>query len=213
LELVKGRDHFQARFDLVSGTCNLVRLANGGETKLDSKPTLLKHKGTYRLRFANIDERLILWVDHDLPFGDRVPYETPLERGPFRDDLQPASIGVRGAAVRLQHVKLWRDTYYTNDPRQPDSPALYLPPPRGNEMRAEVRAELHRKLSDAAGFDELRRDMPCRTIYVYPGHYLCLGDNSPESSDGREWGLVPERLLLGRALLSYWPIRRAGPIR
>ena len=53
-------------------------------------------------------------------------------------------------------------------------------------------------------------------IEVQPGHYLCMGDNSPESSDGRTWGLVPERLLLGRALLVYWPAwptNRMGRIR
>jgi len=51
------------------------------------------------------------------------------------------------------------------------------------------------------------------TLYVQPNHYLCLGDNSPESSDSRVWGLVPNRLLLGRALLVYYPFGRAGRIR
>jgi signal peptidase I len=66
--------------------------------------------------------------------------------------------------------------------------------------------------------------LPARTLYVQPKHYLCLGDNSPHSSDGRSWGLVPERLLLGRALLVYYPfwapfwpfdapVNRVGPIR
>jgi signal peptidase I len=32
-----------------------------------------------------------------------------------------------------------------------------------------------------------------------------MGDNSPHSSDGRCWGLVPERLMLGRALVVYYP--------
>jgi signal peptidase I len=52
-----------------------------------------------------------------------------------------------------------------------------------------------------------------KTMYVQPGHYLCLGDNSTESADSRSWGLVPERLMLGRALLVYWPVTRAGVIR
>jgi signal peptidase I len=59
--------------------------------------------------------------------------------------------------------------------------------------------------------------MPVRTYYVQPGHFLCLGDNSPHSSDGRAWGLVPERLMLGRALMVYYPFpplgeKRFGPI-
>ena len=66
--------------------------------------------------------------------------------------------------------------------------------------------------SDPRTWDSLR-SLPMKTIYVQPGHFLCMGDNSPESSDGRSWGLVPERLMLGRALLVYYPFSRAGRIR
>ncbi len=40
------------------------------------------------------------------------------------------------------------------------------------------------------------------------GHreYFACGDNSPASSDGRYWGSVPERNLMGRALLVFWPL-------
>ena len=52
-----------------------------------------------------------------------------------------------------------------------------------------------------------------QTFYVQPGHYFCLGDNSSSSSDGRDWGLVPERLLLGKAVVVYWPPSRIGVIK
>jgi signal peptidase I len=51
------------------------------------------------------------------------------------------------------------------------------------------------------------------THYVQPGHYLCMGDNSASSSDGRTWGLVPERLMLGRAVVIYWPLSRIRVIK
>jgi signal peptidase I len=51
------------------------------------------------------------------------------------------------------------------------------------------------------------------TYYVQPGHYLCLGDNSTQSSDGRTWGTVPERLMLGRAVFVFFPLPRVGFIR
>jgi len=54
------------------------------------------------------------------------------------------------------------------------------------------------------------------TYYVHPGHYLCLGDNSAQSSDGRRWGVVPERLMIGRAVFTFWPAYpkfRIGVIR
>jgi signal peptidase I len=54
------------------------------------------------------------------------------------------------------------------------------------------------------------------TFYVQPGHYMCLGDNSAQSSDGRDWGLVPDRLMLGRAVFVFWPVfpvNRVGLIK
>jgi signal peptidase I len=51
------------------------------------------------------------------------------------------------------------------------------------------------------------------TFYIQPGHYFCLGDNSASSADGREWGSVPERLLLGRAVVIYWPLSRVRVIK
>jgi signal peptidase I len=56
-------------------------------------------------------------------------------------------------------------------------------------------------------------DCRVQTYYVQPGHYFCLGDNSASSADGRSWGLVPERLMLGRAVVIYWPPSRIRVIK
>src|SRR5262249_11484089 len=99
LELCPGVDRFPARWDLATGVCTLLRITDKGEEVLDSKPTALKG-GTHRLRFANVDQRLTVWVDSSLPFGDGVAYRASEERGPTRNDLQPAGIGTQFAAVR-----------------------------------------------------------------------------------------------------------------
>jgi signal peptidase I len=220
LELCKGIDRFQARWDLTNGTCSLWRLSRGKETKLESAATAVQKKGTYRLRFANVDERLVVWVDEKLPFGDDVIYDAPADRLPTRaNDLQPASIGIQGGGVRVQKLQLWRDTYYTVtvSPSSADAPGLHeVLTSGGNEAAKEKK--FHELLSTPDRWSEAFRSMPSTTMYVQPNHYLCLGDNSPESSDGRSWGLVPNRLLLGRALLVYWPLglggaNRGGPIR
>jgi Signal peptidase, peptidase S26 len=219
LELSKGIHRFQARWDLSSGVCTLFKnefkQVNGsGELKrmppveLDSKPTKLRGPGSYQVRFANIDARLTVWVDRELPFGDGKDYPPPevkngaeekdldeielqKRRGPTENDLQPASIGADGASLEVSQVRLWRDTYYTVAANQSDVGV---------------------DLTNRGNWHQFRT-MPFKTLYVQPGHYLCLGDNSQASSDGRDWGLVPDRLMLGRALLVYYPFNRAGPIR
>jgi len=37
-----------------------------------------------------------------------------------------------------------------------------------------------------------------------------LGDNSANSRDSRYWGFVPEKDIIGRAFVVYWPLRRIG---
>jgi signal peptidase I len=193
LELSKAADRFQARFDLKAGTVSLWRLTGAGPAvqMAEAVPGISK-PGSYKLRFANVDSRLTVWIDGKFPFqnADRkdggvdyepwIPAQTDLtDPSADKNNLEPASIGVsRGAKLSVSHVQLWRDTYYT-------------------------------PFVENRGVDPLDK----QTMYVQPGHYLCLGDNSSESSDSRAWGVVPQRLLLGRALVVYYPFTRAGVIR
>ncbi len=174
LELSMGSERFQARLDLANGRATLGRL--GDPAPMAERTGVVPTSGKHRIRFANFDHRLTLWIDDRLVFGDGVEYEAAVPQPHHENNLEPASIGVRGGAkLAVSRLQLWRDTYYT---LHPDS------------VQLEV-----------------------QTRYVQPGHFLCLGDNSAESSDSRFWGLVPERLLLGRALLVYFPFFRAGVIR
>lgn len=199
LELVKSGERFQASWDLASptGVCTLKRLAaDGTEKERWSKPTRLR-RGSHRLRFANVDQELTVWVDNSVPFEDeRVRYKVGDVRGPTSADLQPASIGVRNAAVTVRKINLYRDTYFALGATEAD-----VAIPQGDP-----------KQFTAQNWERLQA-LPTKMLYVQPGHYLCLGDNSMASSDGRSWGQVPERLLLGRALVVYYPFRRAGRIR
>ena len=47
---------------------------------------------------------------------------------------------------------------------------------------------------------------------VPPGNYFVLGDNRPNSSDSRSWGFVPEENIIGKAMLTYWPLSDLGGV-
>jgi signal peptidase I len=47
---------------------------------------------------------------------------------------------------------------------------------------------------------------------VPPGHYLMLGDHRNDSSDGRDWGFLPHKNIIGKAIVRYWPLDRMGSL-
>lgn len=192
LELQHGADRFQARVHLATGACTLVRLRGAAEKILHRSQTAIG-AGETRLRFANVDRRLVLWVNGELPFEDGIAYE-PVRPGiPTKDDLQPAAVGVRGAGLTISHLRLWRDTYVTA---------------RVDGLGGDVDLKAE-DWSDSTAWGVFQ-DLPVKTYFVQPGHWFVLGDNSTNSADSRYWGLVPQRLLLGPAVLTYWPPARLG---
>ena len=61
-----------------------------------------------------------------------------------------------------------------------------------------------------ASHDDSRYSMlfPGETIRVPEHAYLAMGDNSHDSFDGRFWGYVPEKDVVGRPLFIYYPFTR-----
>ena len=47
-----------------------------------------------------------------------------------------------------------------------------------------------------------------QAIAVPEGHLFVLGDNSAQSSDSRNWGFVPRKEVIGRAVIIWWPPKR-----
>jgi signal peptidase I len=47
-------------------------------------------------------------------------------------------------------------------------------------------------------------------IVIGPGEYFVMGDNRDNSKDSRSVGPIPKDLIIGKALLTYWPARDFG---
>lgn len=56
-----------------------------------------------------------------------------------------------------------------------------------------------------------RRNIPPVTVPV--GYYYVVGDHRNRSFDSRDWGFVPRKYLIGKAMVRYWPLTKLGPIR
>ena len=76
--------------------------------------------------------------------------------------------------------------------------------------------------------DQEITDSPIKNIYYYnrgdygainqkikipEGYYFVLGDNSGSSKDSRYWGFVPDKDMIGRAEMVYWPLTRMRTIK
>jgi signal peptidase I len=59
---------------------------------------------------------------------------------------------------------------------------------------------------------ELSDDRSYPPREVRSGHYFVLGDNRQGSNDSRNWGLVPQRYIYGKAFLRIWPPDKVGTI-
>ena len=137
--------------------------------------------GRTPLRFACVDQRLIVWVHGKLAFGDGVEFAGPEKLKPHREnDLErPARLTATGGKVAVRHLRLFRDTYFRvtrgGAPRSPTSMAS-APTTRTVGRRSKVSAvEIHR---------------------VPPDHYFVLGENSARPPTVAPGGPCPQRTLL-----------------
>ena len=103
------RRAYRCEVDLATGRATLLR---DDQPLGDPVPTAITKAGSYDLAFANVDGRLTLWVNKELPFGDGEAYDGSSPATDCPNDLKPASIGASGA-VSVRALSLWRDTYYT----------------------------------------------------------------------------------------------------
>jgi signal peptidase I len=114
--------------------------------------------------------------------GDIVVFDPPAKLG-FKDAFIKRAIGLPGDRVEVKNGKV-----YIND-----------------------KALSEKYVEEAATYNWSSANLTPDGI-VPEGHYLVLGDNRNNSYDGHYWGFIPKDRIVGKAVVRFWPIDRAGGI-
>ena len=102
LELIEGGASNRCEIDLATGRATLL---HDGKALGEPALTEIKRPGSYELSFANVDDRLTLWVDGKLPFGDGLEYESSQRPAvATAADLEPARVGGESCGGRSRRA-------------------------------------------------------------------------------------------------------------
>jgi signal peptidase I len=267
LELTNSGVQYRCEIDVTTGQAKLAAVRfgepiaafeapQGGRAMHPTASVSLRPGRRHRLKLANVDQQLVLWVD------GRVIDFSPSRRYRSQDylsaeqerphwspedplDAAPAGLAARGGTVKVHRARVWRDIYYIatsnvrqfNDYTAGDVEATVLRNiPRQQLMQgrqAFEEREFGQTASRYAQADRsgaMARDLLFSTpqwwgevqglwdrnqvsFSMEQDQYFPLGDNSAASLDARLWrqevyppqSFVPRRLLIGRAVMVFWP--------
>ena len=203
LELVERQFTYQCRIDCQSATAVLFKQTADSEVEIASAPCGVFGTGSYHLRFANVDDRLVLWVDDSVvEFGQAATLDQPnalTPHAPTNNDLTPAGIAAQGVDVTVSDLLIERDIYYRADINNaPGEKAFCL----------DLSKYRHRPDDWSQRYMQ-QPELDSLEIKVAEEGFLALGDNSPRSADSRYWAQklqsVPRKFLVGKAFFIYWP--------
>ncbi len=206
LELVKGGRLFQCTFDLANGA---AALSISGQQEFHPRATTaVRGPGRHRILLANVDQQLTLWVDgRVVQFDAPTTYDSVNDDQPQPADLAPVGIASRGAQVRVDHLKVFRDLYYIATDDQSSHNAITDFDQYHFPLRTVNQESIAQFLSEPSQWESFsyRRSVE---FHLKADQFLVLGDNSAQSRDSRLWGreyYVKRDLLIGKALFIYWP--------
>ncbi len=185
LELVKKGHRCQCHFDLKSGDATLS-ISGLPEYARAGKAAMTP--GKHHLLFTNVDSQLLLWVDDKfVEFSGGDGHGTAYE--PFGNQAVVGSLPVVGRAD-------------TTD-ASPVGIAISGVAAQVEHLRVLRDVFYGSPQSDPSNMGWYQRNN--NKAVIGPDEFWMLGDNSPESADGRSWGTVNRNLLTGKALFVYWP--------
>ena len=237
LDVVEGGAHFVCSIDVATGKATLkcsdptveFQSKSGQAVQSATGMTRLKGSGKYHIEFVNADDRIHLWVNNRLVDFDAaeylregivIPKYSVLDAG----DAEPVGVSAENLDVRLTRLKVVRDIYYTSvkgeqNQRNLDNETGYSDVNYIMDLQQQPSAWA---TSRAVAFFEMEKDKNSPMFQLKAGatrdkdQFLPMGDNSPQSADGRIWERphhVERDLLIGRALMVYWPHTLNEPVK
>ena len=138
----------------------------------------------------------------------RIPDESPLE---FEFAFSSVDGAVRTEVNGLDAAAFDRGATTENTPLYTRACGLFFQG-SGSPMLVrdiEIMRDIYYRADLARSDDSLSGPF---VIDIPVGHYLGLGDNSPISRDSRQWGVIPEENILGKAFFIFWPLTRIRPV-
>lgn len=233
LELVEGLRTARCEINLQSGVAEVLvesrqrdDSAAGTRESITSVETGIQGPGNYEIAFANVDDRLCLWVDGDLiPLGEKAHLSHYDLNFPSFRDLAPVGIAATGLKATVSDLRIRRDIYYRNEVQAIDGPGITTTMPEKEVSREDLLVQnLDSPESYGKNYEVLLREQEERfgkhMLYQLANdEYLMFGDNSPKSKDSRLFDhysrpmrgidshryAVREKDLIGEALCIFWP--------
>ncbi|MBU6386122.1 MAG: signal peptidase I [Planctomycetes bacterium] len=228
LLLVEGGVEFLCRIDLSSGKATATAVLDGksvsvfessnGVVEQLQADTPLRSGSTHRIRYANVDDALRLWIDDKLiPWGIEGGYSILAANPDYRHlprhtpenplDAAPLGIGIRGGSGSIQRAQVLRDIFYT-------ASLPLFPSTRRFDEPVNVRYSKD-PFRLAQGTNQEGYSTDGLVFQLGQGDYFPMGDNTQASSDARMWNArsqpgnpmpgQPGRLMIGRAVMVFWP--------
>ena len=230
LELVEGPQTFNCSIDLNSGaaTISVVTGEFGTAAPMAIGSTSMTGAGAYELAFANVDDRICLWVNNTLvEFNSGCEYQSSDVSQPGQRDLAPCGIAVSNATVGVSSLLLERDIYYRNEALQ-FTREQGISRTQGSQREVLSERQLQMLVHDPEAWAKTYQDEVVVQLENYghygdyqldEGEYLMFGDNSSMSKDSRLFdyqsrpihGVMNHRYavrqedLIGKALYIFWP--------
>lgn len=161
---------------------------------------ILVNKYAYGIRLPIIHYKL---VDIDSPRrGEVAVFRYPVNES---DNYIKRIVGLPGDRIMYKNKQI----YVNGDPMPLESATPYEL--RHGEGVVEKFTRRMETLGDIrhAMITTDRPDPEPYEIVVQPGHYFVMGDNRDNSNDSRNWGLVPEANLVGRAFFIWFSLNEA----